>query len=191
VSSTTSVRPAIEAVAERRADLLVFDTDPTQVYRPPLREQFPDSLSFNSGAFAGRLGQVTLERVEELGRLAMTLRSDFAIVGDQPFLNYCADVERWSVRHARDVIGARFVWAGWPTDRHSPFIHWAGYQLTPFMPHRRRYLEHRLAGAGLAERLRFWTRWVARSARHPLPLALTVRNRRRAARRWRAGESEL
>ena len=36
----------------------------------------------------------------------MPLRSEFAPTGDQPFLNYCADVERWSVRHASDVIGA-------------------------------------------------------------------------------------
>jgi hypothetical protein len=187
----SSIRPAIEAIAQRRADLLIFDTDPTQVYRPPLRAQFPESLSFNAGTFAGRQGLVTLERLEELSRLAMPLRSSFANTGDQPFLNYCADIERWSVRHARDVIASRLVWAGWPTHQHGPFIHWAGYRLTPFMPHRRRYLEHRLAGAGRGERMRFWARWAVRSARHPLPLALTVRNRRRARRRWRAGEAGL
>jgi len=186
----SSISPAIEAIIQRRADLLVFDTSPTQVYRPSLRAQFPNSLSFNAGAFAGHRGLLTVQTAEELSRLAMPLRSEFAPTGDQPFLNYCADVERWSVRQASEVIGAGLVWAGWPTERHSPFVHWAGFRLTPLMPQRRRYLEHRLAGAGLGDRVRFWTRWLARSARHPLSLALTVRNRLRAARRWRAGEAE-
>jgi hypothetical protein len=187
--TVASVRPAIEAISRDVADLLIFDADASQVYTPALQARFPHSAHFNSGAFASRSGLVSPARIDALSAEAVALRSQFAIVGEQPFLNLCADVEGWRVRHARQVIPAGHVWAGWPASEHRPFIHWAGFHLNPLMPQRRRYLEYRLAGAGRRERLRFLADWTLASARDPVRLALTVRNRVRAARRWRAGEA--
>lgn len=160
VVALSPVRPLLAAFAATAADLVHFDTDLDQVYRPgPLRDRMVarGARGFNAGLFGGRRGALT---VESLAASLRTLAADWTAQlvpnAEQPFLNYHADYTALAVRAAHELL-PDFCSTCWPAVgriaregssyrlRDSGrwdegwqlfFAHWAGFPLGPGMPNR-------------------------------------------------------
>lgn len=151
----------IAAVERSPADLVHFDTDPDQVYRPgPLRDALVAGgrgRGFNAGLLIGRRGLL------DAARMATTLAdlgSDWPRLlvpnAEQPFLNLYADRCGLRLAAAHELVAdacstcwpavGRIERAGgawrlrdsgrWDEGWRLLFAHWAGHRLAPAMPNR-------------------------------------------------------
>jgi len=161
----------LNAFAQADCDFLSFDNDETRVYCPgPLRDRMQQecgSKSFNSGAYVSRRGLFDLAAIERLGREAKEIRQQFAIYGDQSFINYIVDVSGLRQRRLPEIDSkypdkewsdqAPIAWkdgAYRPLDSKSPdygkalpFIHWAGHGQRDNFPNRHLFYHFRLLDA--------------------------------------------
>lgn len=150
----------LAAFSQSRADFVYTDRDPDEVYPPgPLRasmiERY-DSPCFNAGFFLSRRRLFTWTDFDEIARRGAEARYELAYRDDQTFLNYCVDVSGVAAAELSDVIPGftRRQWAArsgisWD-GRHAvmddpaepdaggrfPFVHWAGFEVSPGMPRR-------------------------------------------------------
>jgi len=148
--------------AERSAaELIHFDTDVEQVYRPgAFRDQLLSqglATGFNCGIFGGRLGTLTLAQFEKLAdEWALRWPEHLVANAEQPFVNLIADLERvrrvgqWELldRHCSTCWAAvgEFreepdAWRLRGTDRWDEgwrllFAHWAGFRREGDLPNR-------------------------------------------------------
>ncbi len=133
---------------------------------------------FNAGAFASFRNVLTPEQVVELSKQAEPVQAQFVeMTGDQPFLNYCIHQSEITAQSATSCITDLYDW-NWAdsvygersdmftvADRDGsfqgkrfPFVHWAGIDLTSYMPQRELFLKYRLMDAPQIDRLRYtWT----------------------------------
>ena len=150
----------LRALEDANFDLVHFDTDLDQVYRPgSLREQLVagGARGFNCGLFAGRRGALTVKRLAStLALLDANWSTQLVPNAEQPFLNYFADRERLRVAAAHELLpgycstcwpatgrivpdGADFRLRDsgrWDEGRKLLCAHWAGFPLGPSMPNR-------------------------------------------------------
>jgi hypothetical protein len=172
-----------EVYLRREHDLIYFDRDINEVYRPGafqekmVREH--GAQGFVTGNFFAPRGLFTLDEVRAYAAEAAPHKHELAATFEQPFINYCADVKGVRVASFQDVIpGFVGSWAGLPGLRKVgeeywlqplsrdggsavPMVHWAGYRLRPSMPYSDVYLQFRMRGIdSKAERLKFKARWL-------------------------------
>jgi hypothetical protein len=150
--------PLLEAMQAAQADLVHFDTDLDQVYRPgPLRERMvaKGARGFNAGLFGGRKGALTVPSLSEsLRTLGPEWAEELVPNAEQPFLNFYADRAGLVVRAAHELLpdhcstcwpavgriefdGTSYRLRGsdrWDEGWQMFFAHWAGYPLGPAMP---------------------------------------------------------
>lgn len=150
----------VAGFARSPANFVYTDRDPAEVYRPgPLRASMIErygSPCFNSGFFLSRRGVFTWRDFDEITRRAVEARHDLAYRNDQTFLNYCVDVtgvaaaelsdlfpgltrRQWAARAGISWDGRAAVMAD-PAEPDAgcrfPFVHWAGFDVSPAMPRR-------------------------------------------------------
>jgi hypothetical protein len=160
VVALSPLAPLFDAITSARADLVHFDTDLDQVYRPgPLRARMVarGACGFNAGLFAGRWGVLTPESLaSSLRSLEPDWRAQLVPNAEQPFLNYHADLAGLRVRAAHELLPDRcstcwpavgqIEWDGaayrlrasgrWDEGWQMFFAHWAGFPLGSGMPNR-------------------------------------------------------
>jgi hypothetical protein len=149
------------AISDSEADLVHFDTDPDQVYRPgPLREALVAAgrgRGFNAGLFAGRRGALDARRLDAaLADLGPGWRSELVPNAEQPFLNLYAERAGLALAGAHELVPdscstcwpavGRLEFDGacwrlrdsgrWDEGWRFRFAHWAGFRLSPGMPNR-------------------------------------------------------
>ncbi len=150
-----------DAFGRSRADIVHFDTDPDQVYRPgPLRTELAAAgrgRGFNAGLFAGRRGALDAGR---FAALLADLGPDWGRLlvanAEQPFLNLAADRAGLVLAHAHELVpdSCSTCWPAvgrlseegsdwrlrdsgrWDEGWRFLFAHWAGFRLGPAMPNR-------------------------------------------------------
>lgn len=172
--------------------LLCFDCALDQVYGS---ETFRDRMvreysanGFNTGAFVSSKGTLTMEDIKSTVSEAIGLVKDFAPPGEQPFFNYCVDIEGLSVLKAADVISDLSVstWGALTPyeevdgkhrlmnqrsdlyNKHVLFIHWAGLQCNSSMPNKEIFLRYRLKGRPWIARVTFMLTFYKASLREPV-----------------------
>lgn len=152
--------PLFRAIEASGADLVHFDTDLDEVYRPgPLRDRMVarGARGFNSGVFASRRGAVSVRALEEsLHTLGPDWSSRLVGGGEQPFLNFHVDRAGLAVRAGHELLSdhcstcwpavGRIEFDGaayrlrdsgrWDEGWQLFFAHWAGFPLGPEMPNR-------------------------------------------------------
>lgn len=153
--------PLLAAIERSPADLVHFDTDPEQVFRPgALRDELAAAgrgVGFNAGLFAARRGLLDAEAMErELDDLGADWATRLVPNAEQPFLNLFAARRGWTLAGASELLPGTCstCWPqvgriepdgeihrlrdsgrwdeGWP----MLFAHWAGIRLAPSMPNR-------------------------------------------------------
>ncbi len=177
VVALSPLLPLLESFAASRADLLHFDTDLDQVYRPgPLRDRFHarGARGFNAGLFGGRQRALT---VQAFADCLHTLEPDWTSLlvpnAEQPFLNYFADSAGLAIRAAHELL-PDYCSTCWPAvgriERSDSsyrlrdsgrwdegwqlfFAHWAGFPLGPEMPNRALFEEFHAAGTRRLEQI--------------------------------------
>ena len=162
----------IDAAEASAADLVYFDIDINQVYRPGAeRDRFvaAGARGFNCGLFAGRRGAVTVEALEAtLDELGPDWPERLVPNAEQPFLNYFADRSGLRVQAAHQLapgfcstcwpaVGTFSLEEGvwrlrgsnrWDEGWRLYCAHWAGYTRPPEIPNRE--LWERFHAAGVA-----------------------------------------
>lgn len=158
LSPISDLIPAFEACD---ADLIHFDIDPNQVYKPGnLRRSLEAAgrgRGFNAGLFAGRKGSLSAERLEQLlGDLGPGWDRDLVPNAEQPFLNLAADRARLRLAYAHELVpdACSTCWPAvgllepdgvcwrlrdsgrWDDGWRFLFAHWAGFKLGSAMPNR-------------------------------------------------------
>lgn len=169
----------LAAAATFDVPLVHYDTAINQVYSDgPLRRDFCRQglgHGFLSGIWASRKGLFSLEQMEAAGEELMAVRDQMNPRNtDQFFLNYLCDSHGLRACHLAD-LDSRFAHSAWANDRGAVyedgggvwrkwdfgglqhrrqmlFLHWAGIQLHPAMPHfwlHRRFRRPRRGPLGL------------------------------------------
>lgn len=158
----------LEAIATAPADLVYFDTDVEQVFRPgPLRralESRHELVGFNAGLFASRSGLLDSDRLAScLTDLDTDWTADLVPNAEQPFLNLYSLRAGWRLARASEIVpdACSTCWAAagrlefdgysyrlrssgrWDEGRRMRFAHWAGFRLAPEMPNRPTWSEFR------------------------------------------------
>lgn len=158
----------LEAIQDSSADLVYFDTDVEQVYRPgeiyrSVTARRP-VVGFNAGLFASRRGILSPERFEHaLSNIGEGWETELVANAEQPFFNLT--VERLGLTCVRaselvrdtcstcwpaagrlefDGVAHRLRSSGrWDEGWRMRFAHWAGIRLSPQMPNRDVWLRYR------------------------------------------------
>jgi hypothetical protein len=150
----------LAAFSASSAELVYTDRDPAEVYPPgPLRTAMIErygSPCFNTGFFLSRRGVFEWGDLDAIARAAARARLDLGYRNDQTFLNYCVDVcgvvatelsdllpgltrRQWAARSGISWDGRTAVMAD-PAEPDAgcrfPFIHWAGFDVSPSIPRR-------------------------------------------------------
>ena len=103
-----SLAPYFAAFGDRAADFMYFSTDVANVYRPgEVRDRMVCEYAtggFNSGAFMGRRGRLSPQRVSERAAAAQPVRDGFVDNLEQSFINFCVDTTPVSKIHAHEVV---------------------------------------------------------------------------------------
>lgn len=146
--------------------------------RDPLRsimEKEYQTAAFNAGFFAGVKGIFTLDDVRGWADDLLKYRSQCWEQGmDQPFINYCVDRSGVKRVNLNEALGKQTeFWArGLRTDLrpeavnasnvapgvYMPVIHWATFQIKPYMPLRGLWRHYRLRSSSRLERLAYLAR---------------------------------
>lgn len=158
VIALSPVSELLDAFLASRCDLLHFDTDISQVYRPgPLRDRAAalGAAGFNAGLFAGRRNALTAGALEECLRgLPADWTRELVPNAEQPFLNFFFDSAGLRSLSAHSLLPdycstcwpavGRISCEGgayrlrdsnrWDEGWRLFFAHWAGFPLGPAMP---------------------------------------------------------
>ncbi|MEJ8811791.1 hypothetical protein WKW77_11990 [Variovorax ureilyticus] len=141
--------------------------------RDPLRSLMQHkykTAAFNAGFFAGVKGLFSIDEARTWARELAQHKSECWQEGmDQPFINYCVDKSGVKRVSLTDALGKPTgFWAhGLQTDldpaavdasnvtpgTYRPVIHWATFQVKPYMPLRKLWRHYRLLTSTLSERL--------------------------------------
>jgi hypothetical protein len=154
------------------SEFVYFDRAMVACYKPNLADVMVSqygSPAYNSGAFFSRRETIAEEEIFAAAETAAAVCDEFAIGGEQPFLNFVTDISR--LRYAdistlapdlAIVIWARQPFAyDWKTDtaknsdgKPMPFIHWAGCAY-PTMVRPEIFLRYRTTGLTRSARIRY------------------------------------
>ena len=146
--------------------------------REPLRSTMQNeyqTAAFNAGFFGGVKGAFSLDDVRAWADDLLKQKSQCWEQGmDQPFINYCVDRSGVKRVNLNDALGKRTeFWArGLHTDLdpgavnasnvapgvYMPVIHWATFQIKPYMPLRKLWRHYRLGSSSPLERLVYFAR---------------------------------
>ncbi len=173
------------------ADIMTFDNDVDNVYRPgPWRESLVKqgrTKGFNAGAFLARRGLVEREDLPDWTARAQKQRERFVFQFDQPFFNFLVDMAGWKQVRLTEFNSdyPDKVWG----DQHPieydkgswrlamfdhpdcgkalPLIHWAGHSGGDPFPNRSIYYHYRLLGEPWWRHLTYrlsdrWHWWFSR-----------------------------
>lgn len=154
--------PLITGLDEFDFELLHYDCAIDQVYQSgEFRQQLlrqGKGRGFLSGLWAARTGLFSIEEFELFAAAALKIRAQLNPRNtDQAFINYCCDLKPIRCGHFAEVLGdiCENAWArklgkiyeangiyrlwdygGLEHQKQVVLIHWAGYKLSPTMPHR-------------------------------------------------------
>lgn len=176
------------SVERTASDFCYISRSTNCVYRPEelpaMREQY-DTAEFNSGCFISRVGMFAEEDiVDAAARVAAPGGPLLDFIGDQPFMNYLIDSSRVRKDAIQSVIPGTAA-SSWPnprregefifdapggpvwSDRCEPenagkavwLLHWAGFEVSPWMPFRNLWESYRFEGRGPSARSVFWGSW--------------------------------
>jgi hypothetical protein len=181
---TMAYDPLFEAFENAPYDLVYFDTDLLVFKLPFARKMMAEynAYGFNSGAFLSRKTAVTEAQIMAGVASGEKIRDDFAIWGEQPFLNYLFQVSRCRLIHANalapELTFKPKSWmpfhydaaTGYFLDLESgrfPFIHWANEEY-PTMHKPGIFLQSRTLGMTPSEKKSFvrefyYRRWRAKA----------------------------
>jgi len=165
VVAVQSVRPLLGAVERYSPHVLYLDANLDEVYKPgPLRAKMVtehNARGINAGVFGGTRGVLSLDVVQGFFDEYATVAGDTIPLADQTYLNYVLDRLGVACLAFTDVLDVSGGWAGhrYHTEdgaliasrlapsqtRAAPvaLLHWAGFALTPAMPHFRLWLSYR------------------------------------------------
>jgi hypothetical protein len=154
------------------AEFVYFDTAMAACYKPNLAAVMVSqygSPAYNSGAFFSRRKTITEEEIFAAAEKAATVCDEFAIGGEQPFLNYVTDISRLRYADISTLVPelAMVIWVrqpltyDWKTNmaknsdgKPMPFLHWAGCAY-PTMVRPKIFLRHRTTGLTRSARIRY------------------------------------
>jgi lipopolysaccharide biosynthesis glycosyltransferase len=162
-------------------DLVYFDPDHKVFKLPFARKMMAEyrAYGFNSGAFLSRKQAVTQDQIMSAVASGEKIRDDFAIWGEQPFVNYLFQIHRSRLSHVSalapeltfkpkscmpfkfDAISGHFLD---PEEACFPFIHWANEEY-PIMHHQAVFLEFRTLGMTPSEKRRYYLEFFYRRFR--------------------------
>jgi hypothetical protein len=140
------------------------------------------AFGFNSGAFMSRKTAISEDEIMAAVISGEKIRDDFAIWGEQPFLNYLFQVSHRQLTHANallpDLTFKPKVWMPFhysstrkcfldPEHGRLPFIHWAGEEY-PGMMKPEVFLEYRTLGMNPSEKQKYRRRFYYLRLRHDL-----------------------
>lgn len=169
----------LDTYIRSNVDLMHYDTSVQYVYKPgSFREEMTQkfgSTGFNTGCFASAKGKLTLDYIQSVLPKALAIKDNFACGGEQPFLNYCVDIQgltkgtffdstddlcKWTwgnLRPVRFAEGAyRLMDAKNPNyKKRMPFLHWSGILSSPVMPNRHLFLKYRLQSLPWKEQIKY------------------------------------
>jgi hypothetical protein len=162
----SELNEVFEAFLGSDYEFLYFDRDMEMAYQPgafrDMMVKKHSSVGFNSGAFVSSKGCLSMGEVLRLAGGASSLIHNFTPNGEQSFLNYCIDIKDLNKQQYCKVVphASCSNWAKWPIAKapdgfhhisdpgHDSaksllFVHWAGFNHGPLMPHRRLFLRFR------------------------------------------------
>jgi hypothetical protein len=179
------LQPIIDEVAAGVCDLVHFDRMINEVYcEGPIRRQFVlagGGRGFNSGMWASRAGLFTMDQMERATTTLAQCRDQMNPRNtDQFFLNFLCDDHAVPVAHFGD-LHADYTHACWAGDGGAiyedaagawrrwkfrsaehrtkvPFVHWAGFRLSPSMPHYHLFARFQTSRYGVLPRMCDWLR---------------------------------
>jgi lipopolysaccharide biosynthesis glycosyltransferase len=175
---------AFAAFENSACDLVYFDTD-LLVFKPEFARTMMakyNAFGFNSGAFLSRKTAINEDEIMAAVISGEKIRHEFAIWGEQPFLNYLFQVSRRRLTHANaffpDLTFKPKVWMPFhynpsqkcfldPEQGRLPFIHWAGEEY-PDMMKPEIFLECRTLGMNPSERRKYQRQFYRLRFRHKL-----------------------
>jgi hypothetical protein len=179
------LQPIIDEVVPGNCDLIHFDRMINEVYQEgPIRRRFVlagGGRGFNSGMWASRAGLFTIEQMETATRVLVQSRDQMNPRNtDQFFLNFLCDDHNVPAAHFADLHedcthacwagdgGAIYddgfaAWRRWKFGsanhrKRIPFVHWAGYRLSPSMPHYHLFSRFQSPRYGVARQACDWMR---------------------------------
>ena len=165
-------------------DLAYFDPD-YKVFKISFARKMTAkyrAYGFNSGAFLSRKQAITEDQIMAAVASGEKIRDDFAIWGEQPFINYLFQVSRCRLIHVNalapeltfkpkscmpfkyDTVSGHFLD---PEEAHFPFIHWANEEY-PIMHQPEVFLKFRTLGMTLPEKRRYYLQFFYRRFRAKL-----------------------
>lgn len=180
----TDFEPLLEYLTSQTDLIVDCHFSPDAVYRPgPFRQRriAEGARCFNSGFFMSTAGLAPLDELHaSMGKLLPNLGDLAPGVGDQPFVNFWAEEAGLSVVAIDELAPelSRETWAGLQKKYigTSPFIHWAGFRMTPSMPRVDLFLEYRCRNA--------LSRLAWKVKRHVVKWSDRTRRRSRRAASW-------
>ena len=170
------VTAALDPVLDRLGDFALLAAQHTAdaVWRPGFGPAGEPGPGANSGIWASHRGLVSLDELRALAPQAAEVSSGLASRGEQSFFNFWLSRAAVSWQAWNHVPGCpTCLWAGDARPAQLPAagvppgtatIHWAGFGLSPRMPMRRLWLEHRLRDSSAGERAAYLRREPLRAA---------------------------
>lgn len=157
-----------EAFQNAPYDLVYFDTDLLVFKLPFARKMMAEynAFGFNSGAFLSRKTAITEDQILAAVVTGEKIRDDFAIWGEQPFINYLFQVSRCRLTHANALAPElTFKTKSWIPSHYDattghlvdvesgrfPFFHWANEEY-PTMRKPEIFLQYRTSGMAPTEK---------------------------------------
>lgn len=190
------LKPLIESLDRLEFDFLYYDCALDQVYesgsfRQTILRQ-GRGRGFNSGRWISRKGLFSIEEFERLAVEALKIRDQLNRRNtDQAFINYCCDSSAIRLGHLAEVVGgicqngwARqsgaiyqsggsfYLWdyGGLDHKKQVILLHWAGYKLNAFFPHRKIFERFRFQNASLLSWGCQASFWLLQGLRQPANL---------------------
>jgi lipopolysaccharide biosynthesis glycosyltransferase len=162
-------------------DVAYFDVDHLVFKLPFARKMMAQYCvyGFNTGAFMSRKNALNEEEILTAVASGEKVRDQFAIWGEQPFLNYLFQVSRRRLIHAHALMPQlTFKPKSWmpfkydaasghfldPEEAHFPFIHWANEEY-PTMHQQGVFLKFRTLGMTPSEKRRYYLEFFYRRFR--------------------------
>jgi hypothetical protein len=184
------VEPLLTTLLSTNYDLLYAHADLEMAYKPgPFRERMVreyQTHGFVTGVWASKRSQLNLAEIREFSAEVVPDLGSFAPTLEQPFVNYCLDRKRISMRSFASASADKIYW-NWPgqSERlhvtalpksriqvHTEYrqivsgMHWAGFTLGRRMPHYHIYRHFRFCSSTRFERFKWNVRdWPTRLMR--------------------------
>jgi len=176
------LNPILQQFNDSDFSFLYFDHDPDWVYndilfREKMEKEF-ESKHFNAGTWGGKKNVLSFEAINEIFKNIDQYKDKFVQVMEQPFLNYCIDIQK--IKKVRlDDLDNRYAFSFWYNldfktvgrDIHWIYngidkgitvaMHWAGCNFYNIYSHPSSiyFLKHRLYGENLYYKYRYFLKF--------------------------------